>query len=170
MPEAPIHGHVGNDRVTSLRVAQFIPSPMWPETMKVRIFPEVRADLTLNLFVPQFDSQPSLLSRLMVIAMNRLQASGATLLCAYRRCGLRLLRNVQELADKEKIPEAIALTKINASHFPDSYYTFFVLAELYKTSSQSELAIESYARAIELNPRAERFLGAKIAELRADAE
>jgi len=77
---------------------------------------------------------------------------------------------VQELADKEKIPEAIALTKINASHFPDSYYTFFVLAELYKTSSQSELAIESYARAIELNPRAERFLGTKIAELRADAE
>jgi len=77
---------------------------------------------------------------------------------------------VQELADKKKIPEAIALTKINASHFPDSYYTFFVLAELYKTSSQTDLAIESYTRAIELNPRAERFLGTKIAEVRADAE
>ncbi len=77
---------------------------------------------------------------------------------------------VQELADKEKIPEAIALTKINASHFPDSYYTFFVLGELYKTSSQSELAIESYTRAIELNPRAKRFLEPKIAELRGNAQ
>jgi tetratricopeptide (TPR) repeat protein len=96
----------------------------------IRIFPEIRAGLTLNLSISQFDSQPSLLSRSMVIA----------------------------------------LTKINASHFPDSYYTFFVLAELYKTSRQTDLAIESYTRAIELNPRAERFLGTKIAELRADAQ
>jgi Tfp pilus assembly protein PilF len=65
---------------------------------------------------------------------------------------------------------AIALTKINASNFPDSYYTFFVLAELYKTSSQSELAIESYTRAIELNPRAERFLEPKIAALKGDVQ
>ncbi len=77
---------------------------------------------------------------------------------------------VQELADKEKIPEAIALTKINASHFPDSYYTSFVLAELYKNSSQTELAIESYSRAIELNPRAKQFLDPKIVELRGDAQ
>ena len=77
---------------------------------------------------------------------------------------------VQELAEKEKIPEAIALTKINASHFPDSYYTFFVLAELYKASRQTDLAIESYTRAIELNPRAKRFLEPKIAELNGDAQ
>ena len=38
--------------------------------MKVRIFPEVRADLTLNLFVTQFDSQPSLLSRSTVIVQE----------------------------------------------------------------------------------------------------
>jgi tetratricopeptide (TPR) repeat protein len=81
-----------------------------------------------------------------------------------------LPKYVQELADKEKIPEAIALTKINASHFPDSYYTFFVLAELYKNSSQTELAIESYSRAIELNPRAKQFLDPKIVELRGDAQ
>ncbi len=64
----------------------------------------------------------------------------------------------------------IALTKVNTSHIPDSYYIFFVLAEHYKSSSQTDLAIESYTRAIELNPRAERFLGTKIAELRADAQ
>ncbi|MCZ6854096.1 MAG: c-type cytochrome, partial [Gammaproteobacteria bacterium] len=72
---------------------------------------------------------------------------------------------VQELAKKEKLPEAIALSKVNAEHFPDSYYTFFVLAELYSASGQTEQAIESYSMALELNPRAKPFLDAKIVEL-----
>ena len=72
---------------------------------------------------------------------------------------------VQELAKKEKLPEAIALSKVNAEHFPDSYYTFFVLAELYSASGQTEQAIESYNMALELNPRAKPFLEAKIVEL-----
>ena len=77
---------------------------------------------------------------------------------------------VQELADKEKIQEAIALAKVNAGHFPDSYYTFFVLAELYKMSGQTEPAIESYNTAIKISPRAKPFLEARIAELKGDAQ
>lgn len=76
----------------------------------------------------------------------------------------------QGLADREKTQEAIAITKINAGHFPDSYYTFFILAELYKTNGQTEPAIENYINAIELNPRAKPFLEAKIAELRGESQ
>lgn len=76
----------------------------------------------------------------------------------------------QGLADRDKTPEAIALMKINVGHFPDSYYSFFVLAELYKHSGQTTPAIESYERAIELNPRARQFLEARIAELRGEAQ
>ncbi len=72
----------------------------------------------------------------------------------------------QGLADEKKTQEAIAMTKINARHFPDSYYTFFILAELYKIAGQTEPAIESYTRAIELKPRAKPFLETRIAELR----
>ncbi len=77
---------------------------------------------------------------------------------------------VQGLAKKEKIQEAIALAKVNAGYFPDSYYTFFVLAELYKTASQTELAIESYTTAMELNPQAKSFLESRIAALSGEAQ
>ncbi len=76
----------------------------------------------------------------------------------------------QGLADGEKAQEAIAMTKINAGHFPDSYYTFFVLAELYKNTGQTEPAIENYVKAIELNPRAKPFLKTKIAELSGESQ
>ena len=77
---------------------------------------------------------------------------------------------VQGLAKKEKVQEAIALTKVNAGYFPDSYYTYFVLAELYKVASQTELAIESYTTAIKLNPQAKSFLEARIAALSGEAQ
>jgi tetratricopeptide (TPR) repeat protein len=76
----------------------------------------------------------------------------------------------QELAKKEKTQAAIALMKINVGHFPGSYYTLFVLAELYKASGQNEPAIENYKRAIDLKPRAKQFLEARIAELRGEAQ
>jgi len=76
----------------------------------------------------------------------------------------------QGLAKKGKIEEAIALEKINADHFPGSYYTFFVLAELYKISGQTEPAIESYHTAINLNPGDRTFLEARIAELTSEAQ
>lgn len=71
----------------------------------------------------------------------------------------------QELAEQARTQEAIALTKVNAGHFPDSYYTFFVLAELYASGGQAEAAVENYNKAIELNPQAKPFLESRIAAL-----
>ena len=71
----------------------------------------------------------------------------------------------QELAAKDNAEAAIAFTKVNTEHFPESYYSHFVLAELYKSTEQNEAAIKSYRRAAELNPRAKPFLDAKIAEI-----
>ena len=71
----------------------------------------------------------------------------------------------QELAAKGLTKAAIALAKTNAEHFPDSYYTAFVLGELYAATMQTEFAIASFTRAIELNPGAERFLGPKLEKL-----
>ena len=53
----------------------------------------------------------------------------------------------------------------NTEHFPESYYSFLVLAELYGSVEQTSAAIDSYRRAAELNERARPFLEAKIAEL-----
>ena len=72
---------------------------------------------------------------------------------------------VQGLAGSDKTDAAIALAKVNSENFPDSYYTYFVLAESYAASGQTDKAIESYSRAIELNPRAKPFLEARIVEL-----
>lgn len=72
---------------------------------------------------------------------------------------------VQELAARGQTGAAITLASINTEHFPESYYSFFVLAELYRSVKQPDAAIESYSRAAELNARARPFLDAKIAEL-----
>ena len=60
---------------------------------------------------------------------------------------------------------AISLATINTENFPQSYYSYFVLAELYKSVAQTNAAIDSYRRAAELNERARPVLDAKIAEL-----
>lgn len=72
----------------------------------------------------------------------------------------------QELAEKGLTTAAIELARTNAENYPDSYYTAFVLGELYAATEQNELAISSFTRAIELNPGAERFLGPKLQRLR----
>ena len=72
----------------------------------------------------------------------------------------------QKLSEKDKTGDAIALAQVNASHFPESYYTFFVLAELYQASGQVAEAIETYTRAMTINPRAKPVLESRIAELR----
>ena len=74
----------------------------------------------------------------------------------------------QKLTDASQMSAAITLANLNAKYFPESYYTVFVLAELYSTTEQIELAIESYSRALELNPRAERFIGPKIKTLKGE--
>jgi len=72
---------------------------------------------------------------------------------------------VQELAAQDQAEAAISLARINTENFPESYYSFFVLGELYNLVAQTDAAIDSYRRAAELNERARPFLDAKIAEL-----
>jgi tetratricopeptide (TPR) repeat protein len=74
----------------------------------------------------------------------------------------------QSLTESDQLDAAIAFAKLNANYFPESYYTVFVLAELYAATEQAKLAIDSYTRAIELNPRAELMLGPKIAALKGE--
>lgn len=69
------------------------------------------------------------------------------------------------LADSGNIPAAIALAKMNTQYFPDSYYSHFVLGEIYAADKQTDAAIASYRRAADLNERAKSFLDSKIAEL-----
>ena len=72
------------------------------------------------------------------------------------------------LAEKGETEAAIAITKLNVDFFPESYYTVAVLGSLYESNGQNELAIESYERAIELEPRAERRFGPKIEALKSE--
>lgn len=61
---------------------------------------------------------------------------------------------------------AIALARLNTEFYPDSYYTAFVLGELYAQAGHATDAIANYERALELNPRAEPGLRPKIEALR----
>ena len=62
-------------------------------------------------------------------------------------------------------PAALEFAKINTRNFPESYYSHFVLAELYAAAGEKDAAIETYTRAGELNPRAKGFLDGRIAAL-----
>jgi len=68
----------------------------------------------------------------------------------------------QQLAAREQVTAAIAMLQLNVPNFPESYYTQFVLGELNNSDGNDEAALDAYTRAIELNPRAARFIQAKI--------
>jgi len=74
----------------------------------------------------------------------------------------------ENLAAGGQTEAAIAITKLNVDFFPESFYTIYVLGGLYESNGQNALAIESYRRAVELNPRAERSLNPKIEALQSD--
>ena len=74
----------------------------------------------------------------------------------------------EKLAARGQTEAAIEITKLNEGFFPESYYTVAVLGGLYESSGQNALAIESYQRALELEPRAERRLGPKIEALKSE--
>jgi len=76
----------------------------------------------------------------------------------------------QELAGSGKTGAAIAFALTNTGNFPESYYSYFVLAELYNSTKQKQAAIDNYNRAAELNPRAKPFLDARVAELDEEPE
>ena len=71
----------------------------------------------------------------------------------------------QGLAGRGETDAAVEFAKINTGHYPESYYSFFVLAELYAVTGQKAAAIEGFERAAELNPRAKPFLDTRIAAL-----
>lgn len=74
----------------------------------------------------------------------------------------------QGLAATDQSDAAIAIAEVNAKYFPESYYTAFVLGDLYAAAGQTELAIENYSRSIELNPRAEPRIRPIIDALKGD--
>ncbi len=74
----------------------------------------------------------------------------------------------QALAGRGDTDAAIEFAKTNTQNFPESYYSFFVLAELYAATGQKAPAIEGYERAAELNPRARPFIESRIAVLGAN--
>jgi CubicO group peptidase (beta-lactamase class C family) len=57
------------------------------------------------------------------------------------------------LLQQKKMPEAIALFKINVEFYPKSSNVYDSLAEAYMTNGDKDLAIENYKKSLELNPQ-----------------
>jgi len=53
---------------------------------------------------------------------------------------------------ENKIEAAIKLFKLNVEEYPESANAHDSLGEAYMKNGQTDLAIESYARSLELNP------------------
>ncbi|NNF51809.1 MAG: c-type cytochrome [Gammaproteobacteria bacterium] len=68
----------------------------------------------------------------------------------------------QGLAQQGNTEAALALLDINAGHFPESYYTRFLLGEVHAIAGNREQSLASFEKAIELNPRAAGFLQQRI--------
>ena len=74
----------------------------------------------------------------------------------------------QRVAGGGQVDAAVALTELNASHYPEAYYTTFVLAELYAAAGRRDEAVASFERAMALNPRASSFLKQRIDALKSE--
>lgn len=57
------------------------------------------------------------------------------------------------LMRQKKLPEAIALFKLNVEFYPNAWNTYDSLAEAYMTNGEKELAIANYKKSLELNPQ-----------------
>ncbi len=57
-----------------------------------------------------------------------------------------------DLMDKNHLPEATEVLKLNVQLFPSSWNTYDSLAEAYKKAGQKQLAIDNYKKSLELNP------------------
>lgn len=64
----------------------------------------------------------------------------------------QLSRLGYELLSQERTDDAIEVFKLNAEEFPESGNTHDSLAEAYVKAGETELAIKSYARSLELDP------------------
>lgn len=59
------------------------------------------------------------------------------------------------LNGSKRVPEAIAVFKMNVEDYPDSANTYDSLAEAYGVAGEKDLAIKNYEKSIELNPKNE---------------
>jgi hypothetical protein len=67
--------------------------------------------------------------------------------------GERTLNNLaQQLQGGGKNDEAIAILKLNAEFYPNSWMVYFQLAEIYSAKGDKALAMESYKKSLALNP------------------
>ena len=66
------------------------------------------------------------------------------------------------------VTEAAALAELNTEFFPDSYYSFFILAEAQAVNGDVSGARASFERAAEINPQAKQFVESRIAALPAE--
>ena len=57
------------------------------------------------------------------------------------------------LMQQKKLPEAIALLKLNVEFYPQSSNTYDSLAEAYMNAGEKDLAITNYKKSLELNPQ-----------------
>lgn len=64
------------------------------------------------------------------------------------------------LYSAKKVPEAIAVFKMNVEDFPESSNTYDSLGEAYDVAGEKELAIKNYEKSVELNPKSESGLAA----------
>jgi CubicO group peptidase (beta-lactamase class C family) len=57
------------------------------------------------------------------------------------------------LKQQKKLPEAIALFKLNVEFYPNAWNVYDSLAEAYMNSGENQLAIANYKKSLELNPQ-----------------
>jgi CubicO group peptidase (beta-lactamase class C family) len=57
------------------------------------------------------------------------------------------------LLRQKKLPESLALFKLNVEFYPNGWNTYDSLAEAYMTNGDKELAIANYKKSLELNPQ-----------------
>jgi tetratricopeptide (TPR) repeat protein len=57
------------------------------------------------------------------------------------------------LLQQKKLPEAIALLKLNVEFYPNAWNVYDSLAEAYMANGEKDLAIANYKKSLELNPQ-----------------
>lgn len=81
---------------------------------------------------------------------------------------LTLPMYAETVAKRGQVAEAVKLARLNTEFFPDSYYSFFMLAEIRAASGDIAGARASFGRAAEINPRAKPFIDSRLAALPAE--
>ena len=59
------------------------------------------------------------------------------------------------LLEQKKVPEAIALFKLNVEFYPNAWNVYDSLADAYAANGEKDLAISNYKKSLELNPQNE---------------